>query len=119
MARNSPPGFFGTAWRLTLIGTVLWGAAGAAGYAAVYHLVKTPEIQAPDLLTMSLEDAVRKASAGNFAARVSGTEPTDVVEPGHVLAQRPLAGDWVKEGATISLTLAVEGGPALASAATP
>lgn len=119
MARTNPPGLFGTAWRLTLVGVVLWAAAGAAGYATVYHLVKTPEVQAPDLLTLSLEEAVRKASAGGFAARVDGTEPTEVVEIGHVLAQRPLPGDWVKEGATMSLTLASKGGPALASAAVP
>lgn len=118
MARTSPPGLFGTAWRLILIGTLLWAAAGAAGYATVYQLVKTPETQAPDLLTMSLEEAVRKASAGGFATRIDATEPTEVIEPGHILTQRPLPGDWVKEGATISLTLAAKDAPALA-AATP
>lgn len=118
MARTNPPGLFGTAWRLTLVGTLLWGAAAAGGYAAVYHLVKTPEVQAPDLLTLTAEEALRKASAEGFAARIDGSEPTEVIPAGHVLAQRPLPGDWVKEGATIALTLAGPSAPALA-AATP
>ncbi|MDK2971963.1 MAG: hypothetical protein PWP23_1718 [Candidatus Sumerlaeota bacterium] len=101
-----PPGLWGTLWRLTLVGAVLFAAAAAAGYATVAHLVKTPETQAPDLLAMELVDAIREASAEGFSARVAGSEPSSVLQPGQVAAQRPLPGTWVKEGATIQLILA-------------
>jgi beta-lactam-binding protein with PASTA domain len=76
-------------------------AAGAAGYATIYTLVKTPETQAPEVLTLSMEDALRRASAAGFALRVAGTEPSTAVEKGRVVSQRPMPGEWVKEGGTI------------------
>lgn len=100
-----PPGFFGTLFRLTIVGGFLFVAAGAAGYATIYTLVKTPETEAPEVLTLSMEDALRRASAAGFALRVAGTEPSTAVEKGHVVSQRPLPGEWVKEGGTIVVVI--------------
>ncbi len=98
---SSPPGFFGTLFRLSIVGSFLFVAAGVAGYATIYMLVKTPETQAPELLTLTLEDAVRAASAEGFALRVAGSEPSTAVEKGRVVSQRPLGKEWVKSGGTI------------------
>lgn len=105
-ARTSPPGFFGTFWRMLVVGTVMFALCGAAGYATVWKLVKTPETEAPDLLAMDVAEAVRKASELGFSMRIGSTEANGVLEPGEIVSQRPLPGDWVKEGATIIVTLA-------------
>jgi beta-lactam-binding protein with PASTA domain len=104
--RVGPPGFFGTLWRLVLIGGLLFAGAGAAGYAVVQNLVQTAETPAPDLLALDAATAFERASAKGFSARIAGREPSTVLESGHVVAQRPQPGTWVKEGATIQLTLA-------------
>jgi len=105
-SRTSPPGFFGTLWRLLVVGTVMFALCAAAGYATVWHLVRTPETEAPDLLAVDVVDAVAKASELGFSVRIGASEPNDVLEPGEVLSQRPLPGDWVKQGATIVVTVA-------------
>lgn len=101
-----PPGLFGTLWRVTLTGVFCFLLAGAAGYAAVWYLVKTPETQAPDLLALKLEEALATASQDGFSVRVAEREPSDLFDPGIIVAQRPMPGTWIKEGATIQLTVA-------------
>ena len=103
---SAPPGLFGTIWRLTLAGGLFFALAAGAGYATVYSLVKTPETEAPDLLAISATEALERASAQGFAARIDGAEPSSTVEDGFVVAQRPAPGSWVKEGAVIGLTVA-------------
>ena len=104
--KQKPLGFFGLLWRLALAGGLLFAAAGAAGYGVVYHHVKQPEVQAPDLLALSPKEALRKASAEGFRVRIAETREATAVAAGNVVAQRPLPGDWVKGGATIHLVLA-------------
>jgi len=108
MASRSPsgPSFLGALVRLAVAGVFLFAAAGAAGYAVVYYMVKTPEMQAPDLLALDVAEATRRASDEGFAVRVGGSEASAVLDPGHVLAQRPRPGDWVKPGAVIVVTTA-------------
>ncbi len=84
----------------------MFALCAAGGYAAVYRMVRTSEMEAPDLLTLDLAEAVTEASAEGFAVRVSNREPSDVLAKGGVLSQRPLPGDWVKEGSTILLVVA-------------
>lgn len=105
-SKSSPPGFFGTLWRLALVGALLFGAAAAAGYGTVHYLVRTPETQAPDLLTLPVDRAVREASSQGFAVRVAGHEQSGILSRGEVLSQRPLPDQWIKEGATIHVILA-------------
>jgi beta-lactam-binding protein with PASTA domain len=103
---KAPYGFFGLLWRLMLGGVIVLGLSGAGGYYAVHHLVQTPEELAPDLLTLELEAALARASDGGFPIIVERREVTTLLEPGRVLAQRPLPGAWVKQGSTIRLTVA-------------
>lgn len=119
MARTEPRtyGFFSMLWRLALAGVFLFGMAGAAGYFAVVHLVRTPETQAPDLLTLSIEDALRTASEEGFAVRIAKTEATTMLGPGRVLSQRPAPGDPVKNGSIVNLTISAEPGGAGAAVA--
>jgi len=105
-SKSSPPGLFGTLWRLALVGGILFIAAAATGYGTVYHLVRTPEIQAPDLLTYDIERAVRTASDQGFSVRLAGTEDSGLLRSGEILSQRPMPGAWIKEGATIYVTVA-------------
>ncbi len=104
--RAGVPGFWGTLWRLTVVGGILFLAAGAAGYATVYRMVKTGEVQAPDLLVMNEQEALVAASDQGFAARIGEHEPSNLLESGQVISQSPRPGDWVKPGATIVLTVA-------------
>jgi len=104
-ARGGLPGFFGTLWRMTLVGVILFCAAAVAGYATVHKLVKTPEVQAPDLLTMSAGEALAAASEEGFSARIGDTEASEILQAGQVIAQRPEPGAWLKPGATILLTV--------------
>ncbi len=104
--RNSPPGFFGTLWRMLLVGTAMFAICAVGGYAAVYRMVRSPETEAPDLLALDVAEAVTKASSEGFAIRVAEREASDVLDRGEVLSQRPLPGDWVKQGTTIVLTVA-------------
>jgi beta-lactam-binding protein with PASTA domain len=101
-----PPGLFGTLWRLGLVGGFLFLLAGIAGYGVVYHYVKQPEVQAPDLLALSETEAFRQASELGFAARVSARQESDFLETGAVMGQNPAPGTWVKTGATLSLIVA-------------
>lgn len=93
-------------WRLAVAGVLAFTLAGAAAYATVWYLVKTPEVQAPDLLALPLDEAVRAASAEGFALRVGGTEASLALDPGQVAAQRPSPGEWAKPGAAIVVTVA-------------
>lgn len=101
-----PYGFFGLALRLVLLAAVLGGLAAAGGYFGVKVLVETPETIAPDLLTLSFEEAALAAAEEGFPVLHDGRESSSVLAEGHVLAQRPAPGEIVKEGTTIRLRLA-------------
>lgn len=101
-------GLPGMLWRLLVAGGVAFALAGAAAYAVVYVLVKVPEVEAPDLVGLDAAAALDKASAEGFRVRVAERRAAPGLAPGAVAAQRPLPGDWVKEGATIHLVLAEE-----------
>jgi beta-lactam-binding protein with PASTA domain len=103
---KQPYGFFGLLWRMALGAVIVLGLSGAGGYYAVHRLVESPEDQAPDLLAIDLREALDKASAAGFPVIVEKREATTLLEPGRVLAQRPLPATWVKQGATIRLTVA-------------
>ncbi|MCB2154750.1 PASTA domain-containing protein [bacterium] len=103
---SSPPGLFGTLWRLVIVGVLLFGLAGVSGYATVRYLIQQPELQAPDLLTLDLRQATVHASQLGFSTRIAGEESSEVLDEGFVLAQRPSPGTWVKPGSTILLTIA-------------
>lgn len=102
---RGPYTFFGLLWRLALAGSLVLSTAAAGGYYAAQHLIEAPEAQAPDLLTMPLPEAVERASAEGFAVLVEKRESTDLLEPGRVLAQRPMPSTWAKVNSTIRITL--------------
>lgn len=108
MAETTPKvyGFWGLIWRMTLAGMLVLGASSAGGYFAVKHLVETPEVEVPDLLTLELADAMERASDEGFSLQLQEREATGLLAPGTVLAQHPSPGAPVKSGATIRVTLA-------------
>lgn len=101
-------GFFGLLWRLTFAGTLVLALSAAGGFAAVYYMVKTPEAQAPDLLTLDVEAALARAATEGFSVFLERKEPTELLEPGRILSQRPTPAAWVKTGATIHVTVAAK-----------
>ena len=103
---KSPHGFFGILWRLCLAGVLTFSIAAAGSYVAVEQLVRTEEVEAPDLLTMDAAAALRRASGGGFALIIEGSEPSTHLDPGMVLAQRPGPGTTVKAGSVIRVTVA-------------
>ncbi|MCC6548253.1 PASTA domain-containing protein [Candidatus Sumerlaeota bacterium] len=108
MAKHSSIGFFGLFWRLALIGVILFSVTGVAGYITAERLIRTPETESPDLLTMELTDAVTKASSLGFSIIIEKKEPTTLLKEGHVLSQRPSPGSAVKSGSTVRLTVAAK-----------
>jgi beta-lactam-binding protein with PASTA domain len=111
MATTSQPtlyGFFGLLWRMTLAAVILFGIAAVGGYVAAERLIRSPEAETPDLLTLDLKDAVSKSSAVGFPVMLEKREATDLLQEGKVLAQRPLPGTMAKTGAAIRLTIAAK-----------
>ncbi|MEQ8821963.1 MAG: PASTA domain-containing protein [Sumerlaeia bacterium] len=88
-----------------IVGGILFVLAGLIAYGLIWKFVKTPEVEAPDLLALPAGEALLRASETGFALRVSAYEPSEQFEPGTVLAQRPPPGAWAKSGAIISLTV--------------
>ncbi|CAN5303294.1 hypothetical protein BH09SUM1_BH09SUM1_11020 [soil metagenome] len=103
---KTPFGFFGLLWRLMLCAAIVLPLSAAGGYFAVKKLVQTPELQAPDLLTLPVAEAVDRASAQGFPVFLEKKEPTDLMAAGKILSQRPAPGAWVKEGSSIRMTVA-------------
>ncbi len=112
-----PPGFLGLLWRMSLAGGIVFAIAAAASYLAVENLVRTEEVEAPDVLTLPLEDAVRRTSAMGFPLRIGASEPTLILSPGRVISQRPGPGKRMKRGGTILVTLSESPGGALLASA--
>ncbi len=105
---STTPGFFGLLWRMTLAGTLVFAFAATASYLAVERMIRTAEDDAPDLLTLPLNEAVERASNGGFPVRIGAHEATLILSPGRVIAQRPNPGQRIKQGATIMITLSEE-----------
>ncbi|MCC7390898.1 PASTA domain-containing protein [Candidatus Sumerlaeota bacterium] len=103
--KSSIPGFFGLFWRLSLIAVILFSVTGVAGYMTAERLIRTPETESPDLLTLELRDAVTKASSLGFSVIIEKKEPTTLLKEGHILSQRPSPGVAVKVGSTVRLTI--------------
>lgn len=103
---REPYGFLGLLWRLALAGFLVLGLALAGGYAVAAYYIRGSETIAPDLLALSLEEAVEQASAEGFSVMLQGEEPSSLVDPGQVLGQRPSPGTIVKAGSTIRVTTA-------------
>ncbi|MCC5877503.1 MAG: PASTA domain-containing protein [Candidatus Sumerlaeia bacterium] len=99
-------GFLGLFWRLGLAGVVVFALAGAAGYVAVERMLPVEESLAPDLLTLSVQDALEKASKAGFPIIIDGRERSNLVAEGAVLSQRPAPGTMMKNGASIRITIA-------------
>lgn len=97
---------WGMTWRLLVAGTLVFSLAGAAAWMAVYRSVRTEEATAPSLVALPLPEAVREASRGGFAVRISEEETSTVLPPGRVLSQRPAPGDNVKAGTIIQVRIA-------------
>jgi beta-lactam-binding protein with PASTA domain len=93
-------------WRMTFAGAFVFALAASGGYAAVWYLVKTPEAEAPDLLTLELVEAVELASKEGFSVMVEEHEATDLLGEGRVLSQRPAPGTVVKEGTRLRVIIA-------------
>ncbi len=93
-------------YRQLISGIIIFFIMAGISFGGVWYLVKTPETNVPDLLTLSLEEAVRKASNQGFNIRLENEESTDLLPPGHIISQRPEPGFPVKEGSTIRITLA-------------
>jgi serine/threonine-protein kinase len=103
---KAPYGFLGLLWRLALAGVIVLGLSGAGGYLAVVRLMERQESTAPDLLTLEVEEALQQASDKGFSVILEKREPTNLLESGRVLAQRPAPGTNVKVGSTVRLTIA-------------
>jgi len=93
---------------MSLAGVLVFAFAATASYLAVERMIRTAEEDAPDLLTLPLSEAVERASSGGFPVRIGAHEPTLILGPGRVIAQRPNPGQRVKQGATIMITLSQE-----------
>jgi beta-lactam-binding protein with PASTA domain len=108
MSDDAPPqpyGFLGLLWRFSLAAVIVLGLSATAGFLAVKYLVETPEVQAPDLITLELTEALATASRLDFALLIEKREPTELLSPGRVLSQRPGASQWTKPGAVIRITV--------------
>ncbi len=120
MSDSPSPGFLGLLCRMTLAGGIVFAIAAASSYFAVESLVRTEEVEAPDLLTLPLEDAVRRSSTMGFPMRIGSNEQTLILAPGRVISQRPGPGKRMKRGGTIVITLSESpGGALVASAPSP
>lgn len=108
MSKDNPKiyGFFGLLWRLTLVGMIVLTLGAVGGYFAVMKMVETPSASTPDLLTLSVERAVERASKGGFSVMIAKHEASDLLDPSHILGQRPSPGIEAKVGSTIHLTVA-------------
>jgi beta-lactam-binding protein with PASTA domain len=105
-APTQPFTFFGLFWRVLLLGAFTMAIAGVGGYFGVKHLVENPEFTAPDLLTLTVEEALVKASDEGFPMLIEKHEPTDLIGAGRILSQRPLPDSMVKGGAVLRVTVA-------------
>lgn len=112
-----PPGFLGLLWRMSLAGGIVFAIAAASSYFAIESLVRSEEVEAPDLLTLPLEDAVRRSSAMGFPVRIGANEQTLILSPGRVISQRPGPGKRMKRGGTLIVTLSESPGGALVASA--
>lgn len=101
-------GFFGMLWRLALAGLLILCMAAGGGYLLAERLIQKPETETPDLLSLNLDSAVKKASKEGFSVFVAKTEATDLLKPGLVLSQRPSPGASAKAGAAIHVTVAAK-----------
>lgn len=85
---------------------VLCVVFAASAYIAFSVFVTSGVTAAPDIVGLSLEDARIALSDQGFELRVTGDSHYDANVPAdHVLEQEPGAGDFVKRGAMISVTL--------------
>jgi len=114
-APKQPYGLIGLLWRLSVCAILVFGVCGAVGYVGARELIEAPESTAPDLVTMETSAALAKASKNGLAVLLEKSEVTDLLEAGHILAQRPMPGTTVKLGSTIRVTVS-EKPSALASA---
>ncbi|MDX2177878.1 MAG: PASTA domain-containing protein [Candidatus Sumerlaeia bacterium] len=105
---STPPSqtFFGLLWRMVVAGSLVFALAAGGAYFGVERMIRAPEADAPDLLTLGLDEALREASARGFPVRIEAEEPTGLLASGRVLSQRPLPGERVKAGAVVYLTVA-------------
>lgn len=99
---------WGMVWRLTLAGAVVFSLTAVASYALARRILTREDVQAPNLVTLSAAEALEKASSQGFSVVLEKREPSELLPEGHVLAQRPMPDMWVKEGATLRLTVAAK-----------
>lgn len=97
---------FGTFWRLILGGAVLFAASGAGAYVLTDAIIRRQEKPAPNLVTLTIEQALDRASEEGFALRIERREGTELLDEGRILSQRPNPDMAAKAGATIRVVVA-------------
>lgn len=97
---------FATIWRLALGGVFVFALSGAAAYYISERLIERPEALTPNLVTLDLEQALEKASREGFPLIIDSREPTELLEEGRILTQRPSPEMWSKVGSAIRVTVA-------------
>ena len=98
--------FTGLFCRMLIAGGIVFVLSGAASYFIAERMIRRPEAPAPNLLTLTLDEALDTASDEGFSLLVEKREPSSLLDEGRVLSQRPSPDMAVKQGASIRVTVA-------------
>lgn len=88
---------------LALLGTVVFVVTAGASYYIVRRQITGSDETAPNLLGMSMADALRSLnkSASSLSIKLDGEEPSEMVKEGEITSQVPPANSRVKAGSSI------------------
>jgi len=66
-----------------------------------------PRNEVPDILTLTEQDAIDALAAADLVLEVAGSDYSDTVKEGGILSQTPIAGEFLDDGAVVSVVLSL------------
>lgn len=88
---------FFTGFAALIIGTgVFFGLLAVSSYYTLGYFIRGEEVVAPDVTGRSVTDALELLKARNLLIELDRSEPSEALESGIILRQRPKAGSRVK-----------------------
>ncbi len=91
--------------RLALTAALVMGLIGGASYFIVKSYVGGPEVQVPNVLGVTVEEALEKAKTANLFLELDRREFSEAVGRGNIMAQAPAPGVKVKQRTPIRIVV--------------
>jgi len=92
-------------WMMLLLTAVGSLSVGLVGFWLLNNLNQPRSVAVPDVKGLSISEARAVLKQSKLDLKIQGHEPNERVEIDHILEASPEAGDKVREGATVSVTI--------------